>query len=327
MCDRPLSTSTKFTTKSKMTKTKNSAILDQFDTEIVESNKLPYCQIQNPPNISLSQIEKMNSPWGWFIPSEQAEQAEFNLPDYWTPTRLSFGEDTPNPRHIDGFLTRKIKVVVLHQSNIEVQEKADNGWRYIGLAYKSGQLTPEGQLAEDERLNYRKRTRYLLFFLNDKNELLHPEPIKIGMNAGVGAAFNGELKEFRTEIEAIFFAQRGEKQQQLSTRAHSLTIFDAEFGLHKTEGKSPYIYPCIRSTPDKSNTITRRERQVELKHLPLEQLVILGKSDTGKIILDAWEEQQDFSSMYQDNLANSVNSDDHLFAISLNSLQIFYLAS
>jgi len=156
------------------------------------------------------------------FPIAKAEQAEFNLPDYWTPTRLSFGEDTPNPRHIDGFLTRKIKVVVLHQSNIEVQEKADNGWRYIGLAYKSGQLTPEGQLAEDERLNYRKRTRYLLFFLNDKNELLHPEPITIGMNAGVGAAFSNELKEFRKEIETIYFAQRGEKQQQLSTRAHSL---------------------------------------------------------------------------------------------------------
>ena len=165
-------------------------------------------------------------------------------------------------------------------------------------------------MAEDERLNYRKRTRYLLFFLNDKNELLHPEPITIGMNAGVGAAFSNELKEFRKEIETIYFAQRGEKQQQLSTRAHSLTIFEAEFGLYKTEGKCPYIYPSIRSTTNKPSKTTRRDRPVQLNHLPLEQLVIYGPSDTGKIILDAWEEYKGFASKYQDDLATPQPQDD-----------------
>ena len=285
---------------------KNSAILDQFETEIVSSTQIPYCQIQNPPNLSLSQIEKLNPSWGWFIPAEQAESADFNITDNWTPTRLTFGEDTPNPRHIDGFLSHKIKLVVLHRSNIEVQSKADNGWKYCGLAYKSGQLTIHGELAKSDRENYRLRTRYLLFFLSDKNELLHPQPIKLGMNAGVGAAFNGELREFRREIETVFFAQRGERQQQLSDRAHALTIFNAELGIHKNEGKAPYIYPSTRFTPDKSKTVTRHEREVQLEQKPLTDLVIDGKSDTGKIILDAWEEHQGFSSKYQDDLAPDV---------------------
>jgi len=282
---------------------KNSTILDQFETEIVSSTQIPYSQIQNPPNLSLSQIEKLNPSWGWFIPIEQAELANFNVTEDWTPTRLTFGEDTANPRHIDGFLTHKIKIVVLHRSNIEVQSKAENGWKYCGLAYKSGQLTSHGESAKSDRENYRLRTRYLLFFLDGNNELLHSQPIKLGMNAGVGAAFGGELREFRREVETAFFALRGERQQQLSDRAHSLTVFDAELGIHKSEGKSPYIYPSSRFTPDESKTVVRHERQVKLEQKPLSDLVIDGKSEAGKIILDAWSEHKDFPSKYQDDLA------------------------
>ena len=94
---------------------KNIALLDQFETEIVSSTQIPYAQIQNPPNLSLSQIEKLNPPYGWFIPAEQAELASFNVTEDWQPTRLTFGEDTANPRHVDGFLAKKIKIVALQE--------------------------------------------------------------------------------------------------------------------------------------------------------------------------------------------------------------------
>lgn len=292
---------------------KNNAILEQFDLEIVASTQIPYCQIQNPPNLPLSQIEKLSPPWGWFIPSDQALTAEFHATNDWQPTRLTFGEDTKEARHVDGFLARKIKVVVLHKSNIEVQSKAKNGWRYCGLAYHSGQLTPEGELALNDRVNYRLRTRYLLFFLNDKKELLHPKPIKLGMNAGVGAAFSTELLEFRKEIETVFFSQRNEPQQQLSSLAHSLTIFNMELGLHKSEGKSPFIYPQKRLTPDESSQITRRERQIQLLHQPIDELIIPKKSDTGKIILDTWEQHKNFANLYRDDLAKYLNKINCIF--------------
>ena len=52
-------------------------LFSQFESEIIASTQLPYCQIQNPPNLSLSQIEQLNPPWGWFIPTEQTELAGF----------------------------------------------------------------------------------------------------------------------------------------------------------------------------------------------------------------------------------------------------------
>ena len=198
-------------------------LFSQFESEIIASRQLPYCQIQNPPNLSLSQIEQLNPPWGWFIPTEQTELAGFGATDNWQPTRLTFGEDTANPRHVDGFLAHHLRIVVLHQSNIEVQEKAKNGWRYCGLAYQHGQLTSYGESARGDRNNYRLRTRYLVMFLDEQNQLLHEIPLKIGMNAGVGAAFNTELKEFRKEIETVFFAQINKPQQQ---QARSRPLFN-----------------------------------------------------------------------------------------------------
>ena len=159
-------------------------LFDQFESEIISSTQLPYCQIQNPPNLSLSQIEQLNPPWGWFIPTDRAELASFKTTDDWQPTRLTFGEDTSNPRHVDGFLSTHIRIIVLHQSNIEVQKKAKNGWRYCGLAYQHGQLTSYGESAKGDRNSYRLRTRYLVMFLDGKNQLLHEIPFKIGMNAG-----------------------------------------------------------------------------------------------------------------------------------------------
>ncbi|WP_019506143.1 DUF5895 domain-containing protein [Pleurocapsa sp. PCC 7319] len=185
------------------------SLLSQFESEVIPSTQLPFCQIQNPPNLSLCQIEQLNPPWGWFIPAQQAELAEFNAVDDWQPTRLTFGEDTSSPRSVDGFLSTHIRIVVLHQSNIEVQEKTAQGWRYLGQAYQHGQLTSYGESAYSDRQNYRLRTRYLVIFLDDDNQLLHSVPFQIGMNAGVGAAFNTELQQFRKEIETIFFAQLG----------------------------------------------------------------------------------------------------------------------
>ena len=92
-----------------------------FEDEVIASTQLPFCQIQNPPNMSLAQIKQFNPPMGWFIPSEQAELAEFKANNDWQPTRIIFGEDSPNPREVDGFLALHIRFVVLHSSNIEVQ--------------------------------------------------------------------------------------------------------------------------------------------------------------------------------------------------------------
>ncbi|MEM8779413.1 MAG: hypothetical protein AAGF26_11185 [Cyanobacteria bacterium P01_G01_bin.49] len=62
--------------------------LHQFDDEITTSQQIPFCQVHNPENLPLSKIKQFNLPWGIFIPVEQAELAELNIPDYFTPMRL-----------------------------------------------------------------------------------------------------------------------------------------------------------------------------------------------------------------------------------------------
>ena len=244
-------------------------LLSQFEDEITTSNRLPYLQIQNPPNMSLAQIEKFGALFGWFIPSEQAELAEFNATGDYQPTRITFGEDTTQPREVDGFLTTKVRLCILHRSNIEVQEKATNGWKYLGLAYKLGERTTHGDLAFSDRENYRLRTRYLILLLDENNQPLHQNPFKLGMNAGVGTAFSQEVRSFRREIEEVFFKSMNRPVKALTDRAHALTVLNLEFNVHKSEGKSPFICPSVRFAPAVENlgsetVVARRDRKVKL---------------------------------------------------------------
>ena len=291
-----------------------SNLFQGFEDEVVASTQLPFCQVQNPPNMSLAQIKQFNPPIGWFIPSEQAEVAEFNASNDWQPTRIVFGEDSPNPREVDGFLANHIRIVVLHSSNIEVQEKAKKGWRYLGQAYQYGQLTNHGELAQSDRSFYRLRTRYLVLFLDQGNQPLHHIPFKIGMNAGVGAAFSTEVKEFRDEIETVYFKSVGQPKKSLSHKAHALTVLDIQFGCHKSEGKAPYLYPAVRLAPGDNEIgsekiVQRRDRTVKLLTRRIESLIIPKKSDTGQTILSLTEEYKDILVRNQDEVASELPDD------------------
>ncbi|MGL5938860.1 MAG: DUF5895 domain-containing protein [Waterburya sp.] len=270
-----------------------------FESEVIASTQLPYCQVQNPPNMSLAQIQQYQPPIGWFIPAEQATEAEFNPTDDWQPIQLIFGEDSPNPREVNGFLATHLRISVLHSTNIEVQEKTEKGWRYLGQAYQYGRASSYGELAKSERDNYRLRTRYLIMFLDDYNLPIHSIPFKLSMSAGVGAAFGTELKHFREEIETAYFKSVSQPKKSLSQRAHSLTVFDFHLGCHKSEGKAPYLYPQIRFAPgDVINTtiiVKRRDRQVQLLSQPFDSLIIPKASATGQTLLYL---QQEYDSVF-----------------------------
>jgi hypothetical protein len=293
----------------------NTEYLQEFNNEITASNSLPYCQIQNPPNLSLAQIQQFEPPWGWFIPAEQAEIAQFQATDDFEPVRLTWGEDTANPRSTDGFIAQRLRFVILHRSNIEVQEKSNRGWSYIGLAYERGMTTRFGELANSDRENYRLRTRYLLLFLDSKSQPLHQIPFRLGMGRGVGASFAAEIKEHRTEIEKAFFKLTNRPQQTLSERAHALSIVEMQLGLHKSDGKAPFICPISRSTAaldsdvGKENIVERRERKVTLIGKALDRLLISKTSPVGKRILSLWEEHQNFATFGGDDAATDAVTD------------------
>ena len=288
-----------------------SDLLSQFEDEITTSNRLPYLQIHNPPmGLSLAKIKRDAEPFGWFLPAEQAELADFQATEDYQPTRIVFGEDTPNAREVDGFLTTKVRLCILHRSNIEVQSRATNGWKYLGLAYKSGERTTHGDLAFSDRDNYRLRTIYLILLFDGNNQPLHQIPFKLGMNAGVGTAFSQEVRSFRREIEEVFFKSINKPVKALTDRAHALTVLDLKFDVHKTEGKSPFICPVSRSAPaidliSQETIVARRDRKVTLVNQPIESLLISKTSETGKFILGLWEEHQDFATKYQNDVVDS----------------------
>ena len=136
--------------------------LKEFDDEVRASHSLPFCQVQNPPNLSLAKIQQYQSPWGIFLDHQQSLLVDFHPSDDFQPVRLIFDEDTPQPREVDGWLTRHIRLAIIHRSaGIEVQRKTDQGWRYVGQAYHQGELTSAGQLAVNNRETHRLWTRYL----------------------------------------------------------------------------------------------------------------------------------------------------------------------
>ncbi len=257
--------------------------------------------------MSLSQIKQFKIPWGLFIATEQAELVELRVPDHFTPTRLVFDQDTPQQREVDGFLTQHLRFSLIHRSNIEVQEKTGNGWQFVGEAYKKGKLTRYGELAGKERENYRLRTRYLLLLLDNNNEPLHRTPLRLGLGAGTGGSIGEEVKVFRGEIERVFFKLRGQPQKALSDRAHALTVLDIQLGVHKGDGKAPFVCPAVRLAPavDQVGTekvVERRgDRSVKLVGTAIESLMLPKSSQTGKLILSLWDEYKDFPTKFQDD--------------------------
>ncbi|WP_036488207.1 DUF5895 domain-containing protein [Myxosarcina sp. GI1] len=286
------------------------SLLAQFDSEIVTSSSIPFCQIKNPLNVPLSQIEKLDLPWGWFITQEKAEIAEFKPDSNWQPISLTFREDSADSNCEEGFLAKRIRIVVLHRSQIEVQQKIeDNKWLYAGLAYQNGQMSEQGHLTRSDRQNYRLRTRYLILFVDDNKQLLHKIPFQIGMNAGAGSAFGDEVKAFRKEIEAAFFESIGQPVRDLSDRAHALTVLDLQLGLHKKEGKAPYVCPKVRLVPTinkigEERIVERRDRKVKLINQPLESFIVSKESETGQTILRLQEEYRDIFTREPEELSD-----------------------
>jgi hypothetical protein len=280
--------------------------LSQFTDEELRVTSLPFCQIHNPPNLSLGMIQKHAYPYGIFIPKEQADLAKLKPNNDFKVTQLSFGEGTEQERIVEGFLTTHTRMVVIRRSNIEVQSKSPMGWRFEGLAYERGQLTEIGAQAFGNRQSYRLRTRYLTILLDENNNALHTIPLRLGMGSGTGAAFSTELNAFRKEFDQLYFSTKKENKGSLSERAHALTIIDIEWGIHKGLA-APYLCPVIRfgvtlEESGKTTVVERRDRQVTIVEQPMETLFIPSKSKTGQLILGYFEEYKDFTGKFQNDL-------------------------
>ncbi|MEM8779415.1 MAG: hypothetical protein AAGF26_11195 [Cyanobacteria bacterium P01_G01_bin.49] len=101
----------------------------------------------------------------------------------------------------------------------------------------------------------------------------------------------------------------------MTNKAHALTVLDLKLGIHKGEGKAPFVCPVERLAPaidqvGKEKVIERRERQVKLIGTPIESLLIPKSSQTGQLILSLWEEYQDFPTRFKDETSAELDSQD-----------------
>jgi hypothetical protein len=273
----------------------------EFDGETVPLNSLAFCQILNPPNLPLAQLKKLGNSchWGLFLPGDQAQKVNFTPNESFTPVQVTFG-DEGNERTVEGWLAKRIRLCVLHRSSgIDVQERASNGWRTLGAAYRGGSLTELGLKAEADKETYRFRTRYLILLLDKDNQPLHDVPLSLGLGRGPGGSIGEELRAFRSEVDLAYREYAGVSGVQLSDSALSRTALSIELGLHK--GKAPFVCPKRRSKPTADSSgiveeVVRHERTVTLVSEPIGSWLIPKESETGKLIRALFEQYQGFGS-------------------------------
>ena len=124
----------------------------------------------------------------------------------------------------------------------------------------------------------------------------HSEAYKQGYQYGIAQ-----------QSERVFFKLRKQPQKALSDRAHALTVLDIKLGVHKGDGKSPFVCPLERLAPaieqvGVEKVVERRERKVKLIGTPICSLMIPKSSETGQLILSLWEQYQDFPTKFQDDV-------------------------
>ncbi len=148
-----------------------------------------------------------------------------------------------------------------------------------------------------------------MLFLDENNEPLHRVPLRLGLGAGTGGSIGEEIRVFRSEIERVFFKLRQQPQKALSDRGHALTVLDIKLGVHKGDGKAPFVCPVERLAPaidqiGVEKVVERRERKVKLVGTAIQSLMIPKSSETGQLILSLWEQYQDFPTKYQDEVSD-----------------------
>ena len=278
-------------------------LYDDFDDELEEGSSIPHCQVVNPDNVTEAQMKKLGgATYGLFISQEQAELVGFTPDDRWESETLSFGTD--ETVEIEGHLTTTMDLVVLHRSNLEVQEKTDKGWRFAGLAYEGGLKTEIGLTAEGDRENYRRIVRYLVMFLNADGQFMHESPLQLTAKGGFGGSFGSCLRDFYKEADQAYIKESRKaghkvKGGRLNRYAQAFLRFAAELGYQpKQADASPFAVVnsriAVNGEAGLSKEIKMNDRVVTLTTVTLPMIMIPKSSEMGQVITGFYEEHEGF---------------------------------
>lgn len=289
-----------------MTSTNNfdiASLVQGLESEIVASSSLPYCQVQNPPNISLAQVEKLKAPYGIFITDAQAALAGFTPDKNWELISVDFAsQSTP------GYIATKLRFIVISKSPSLVMANVQGRYKVVGETYKNGNLTEVGLAAQGDKTNYRIRQSLCIVFVDEDNKPLHTTPFKLSLSPAVGVGLGIARKQNVDELTETIFQLMNKPKQNLSYKAQALMV--TELKLHPLKSgtnNAPYIYPGERSSIKVAEGTTKdfdnRGRSTKLVHTTIEKLLIGQATPNGQTIMNMYD-------AYQDYFANITNGEE-----------------
>lgn len=295
--------------------TPETSLFDQFDDELEESGSLPYLQVINAASKNAKQLDKDHFSYGLALTIENAEAVEFNPSANWQE-----GEDISihplSQATIEkGYVAHTANLVVITHGDTEIQQKIDDRWRFIDMAYRGRELTEAGKAEAAERESggsdrqYRKVKRWLLLLLDDQGQPLHNNPLQLTGRGAFGASLSQEYNEFQSELgqayrKAARAQGRSVKGGRFSRSAQAFTIFPVEFGycIPKDNGRSAYTCVVKRLAPvfepEKVGVeakLDRKDRTVTVQGTPYNALMVPRASELGQKIAQLQEEYASFS--------------------------------
>jgi hypothetical protein len=249
----------------------------------------------NPPNVRGKLLEQLSpEQWGMWLSAENAELIGFNP------------EGDPNWKYVDlengwdnstGYISHATRFLVIHQSEMEVQEKIDGRWRFVDVAYKYGIMTEAMERCKASQGNtMRSVVRTLLILLGKNNQPLHDGVVQMTMRGVFGASFGSQFRAFKAEANKAFFKAAGQAEKRLSDDIlNRFFPFSIAIAPPKTSDASPSIYVSGRAAFIEETTATEvYGRKVNLFAQSFEALYQPKDSELGQKLAQYRAEYSDF---------------------------------
>lgn len=277
-------------------------LVNEFLTDTVTSSTIPYVQIISPPNVKIPMLQKSDFDMGFFIKKEQAELAGFVPDETWIPCEVPLGNDTEV-----GFITANPKFVIIHKSQLEIQNKGENGrWQFLGLGFENGIETSFRQDANAAPKEHRQVVRHLLLFLGKDDQPLHEVPIQWSAKGGLNGALYQETRALYDQTSKVYFNEARKLCQKISgTKLSPFALAFVKVDISLTwcklpdPEKAPFCVPSSIKMPTidnigKSMEVERKDRKIVFHGVALEDVMLSKSSPAGKVIVAWHQEYQDF---------------------------------
>lgn len=177
----------------------NEFLSPEFDGEITS---LPFAQVLN---------EKRKSDCGFFITVDNLGAADWQLQQHQQFHTATWGSGEES----EGLLIQSPRLIILAQSPLFMVERS------TGL--NLGAYDPD--FYRRAKSDMVLKTKYLVYFVDDQNQLRHSVPMQLTMKGAPGASFGDHLRLFRLELEKAFAVAHKQPVKRKSARFHAMGVF------------------------------------------------------------------------------------------------------